>query len=472
MKYLALAALIGASVGPRPVTFRHENVLGTSLELKLVARSAEDAQLAEQLVLGEIDRLSRVLSGYDAASEFSKWAAGGGGRVSAELAEVLALWDRWSAETGGALNPAVETASRLWRRGVVPDAASLATAVAAMRGPHWEWADGVPRRVGSAPLRLNSFTKSWILERAAAAAMRSGAVDGLMLNVGGDVVVRGELEERVAVANPRDDAENALPLGTLRARNLAVATSGDYRRGFDAGGQHYSHIIDPRTAWPVSGVMSATVVSPDAVEAGALATAFNVLSPAESARLAERHPRAEYLLMAANGERFTSRGWAALFAPAAAVEGPAVADVLVTFELARIDAGRYRRPFVAVWVEDKDKFPVRTVALWYDKPRWLPDLKAWSRADRLRSMADGTEIASTVSSATRPPGKYSVKWDGKDQADKAVKPGKYTVLLEVAREHGTYQLLKQEIDLTAAASFPLTGGTEVASASVEVKKIR
>jgi hypothetical protein len=44
-----------------------------------------------------------------------------------------------------------------------------------------------------------------------------------------------------------------------------------------------------------------------------------------------------------------------------------------------------------------------------------------------------------VATATRPAGKYTLKWDGKDNAGKPVKPGKYTVILEAAREHGTYQ---------------------------------
>ena len=107
----------------------------------------------------------------------------------------------------------------------------------------------------------------------------------------------------------------------------------------------------------------------------------------------------------------------------------------------------------------------------YEKPRWLPDLKAWSRGDRLRHMAEGTDIASSVSSATRPPGKYSVKWDGKDQAGKPVKAGKYTLYLEAAREHGTYQLMQQEIDLAgASAQYKLAANTEVAGATVEFKK--
>ncbi|MFN7919533.1 MAG: DUF2271 domain-containing protein [Bryobacteraceae bacterium] len=473
MKFLLLAGLIvgPASIDPRVFTFHHENVMGTSCELKVLARSEAEAEIAESAVLAEIDRLTRILSGYDPASEFSRWARtkGEAVKVSPELAEVLALWDKWSTETGGALNPAIESASRLWRRGTMPEAAALEAAVREMRGPHWRLEANHATRLGSAPLMLNSFTKSWVIARATETAMRTGLASGLMLNVGGDLVARGAMSETVAIANPRDHSENAAPLGTLAVRDAAVATSGDYRRGFEIAGQHYSHIIDPRTAKPVGAVISATVVSADAVEAGALATAFNVMTPAESELLAARHPRAEYMLIASNGQRFTSKGFPAMFVPAPA---PAIAsaDVQVEFELARIDSGRYRRPFVAIWIEDKDRFPVRTVALWYDKARWLPELTGWTRGDRLRSMAEGTDIASTVSSATRPPGKYSVKWDGKDQSGKAVKPGKYTIYVEAAREHGGKTLLHQEIDLGTPAVFPLAGGAEISAAKVEVKK--
>ena len=50
-----------------------ENVLGTSFDLKVMATSERSADLAEEVALNEIDRLSSILSSYDAGSEFSKW---------------------------------------------------------------------------------------------------------------------------------------------------------------------------------------------------------------------------------------------------------------------------------------------------------------------------------------------------------------------------------------------------------------
>ena len=98
------------------------------------------------------------------------------------------------------------------------------------------------------PLALNSFTKGFIVERAAGAAMSAGGARAVVVNIGGDLVVRGDWTEPVRVANPISDAENATPLATIAIANRAVATSGGYRRGVDIDGHHYSHIVDPRTA--------------------------------------------------------------------------------------------------------------------------------------------------------------------------------------------------------------------------------
>ncbi len=73
-----------------------------------------------------------------------------------------------------------------------------------------------------------------------------------------------------------------------------------------------------------------------------------------------------------------------------------------------------------------------------------------------------------VTRATRVAGAYELAWNGRDDAGRACPPGKYTVFLEVVREHGTYQLLSQTIEANGKDfSAPLAGeGIEVKSATV------
>lgn len=489
IRNLALAALVLAGAGSSTVRtgaihrYNYENILGTSLEVKILAANEAQADRARDAALDEIERLRRILSGYDAASEFSRWAKTSGApvRVSPELREVLGLFDEWRAKTDGALDPAAETITRVWAAAAaqkrMPTADELSAAVSAAGRRHWEIdaANGTATHLTDAPLVLNSLAKSYIAGRSADTAMRVEGVRGAVVNIGGDLVVRGEIRERVDIADPRSDAENAAPIASISIKDRAIATSGDYRRGFAIGGARYSHIVDPRTGRTAQDVISSTVAAPDAATAGALATAFSVLKPAEATRIAANLKGVDYLIVGANGRRYAS----AAFMPAAAATSAASAtwdasmELTVSLELAQIGGFGARRPYLAAWIEDADKFPVKTLALWYEKPRWLPELKAWYKDDRLRAMAEGTEIARSVSSATRSAGKYTLKWDGKDNAGKPVKPGRYTVLIEAAREHGTYQLIRQEMQFDGAPKQAQgQGGTEIAAASFDYHKTR
>lgn len=121
----------------------------------------------------------------------------------------------------------------------------------------------------------------------------------------------------------------------------------------------------------------------------------------------------------------------------------------VQFSLNRPDGNRYRRPYVAVWLEDQENFPVKTQVLWIQTeqpgPRWHRDLTRWYRNDRLRKVAEKTDLIDGISGATRGPGQYEAHFDGTDNEGQPLKPGKYTLCLEVAREHGTYQVIRHVV---------------------------
>ena len=75
-------------------------------------------------------------------------------------------------------------------------------------------------------------------------------------------------------------------------------------------------------------------------------------------------------------------------------------------------------------------------------------------------------------SATRAPGRYTLKWDGRDNQGKPVKAGTYTVCIEAAREHGTYQIIRQDIALSGVPKqLTVPGNVEIASASLDYHKL-
>ncbi|MFI5455735.1 MAG: DUF2271 domain-containing protein [Isosphaerales bacterium] len=511
-----LNACFRAAAAADDFAFHHENVMGTSLALCVRADSSQAAKDAEGRVLREIDRLAAIFSGYDQGSEFCRWQATSHipTKVSPELWEVLRTADRWADRSGGAFDPRVEALTRLWSRCALRDrtpiALELAWTKAIMSRRAWRL-DPVSRtaeRLSDCPLSLNGIAKGYIVGRACEAAFeKSRGVRGVLLNVGGDLRVRGEIASTIGIASPWADSESSEPFAYVEVKNRSVATSGGSQRGLRINGKWYSHIFDPRSGLPVERVVSATVVAEEAADADAFAKVCGVLAPEESLRLAGRVQGVECLILMNDGRVEQSAGWHALEKPrpaAAAADDPLAAaagangdkeskpdpkaparvpwskehELVVNFEIHRPEAeqGRYRRPYVAVWVEDKDGHPVRTLVLWVSMGgsgpfQWLPDLKRWYQGDQDRKLIEKKEIFFTVSRPTRPPGKYKIIWDGKDNHGKQLDGGLYTVTIEAAREHGTYQSIRKQVTLTGKPfSEELKGNVEIKSASIEYRR--
>lgn len=504
-------ALWTSSAPAETFTFHRERVLGTSLEVRVDADSSAAAERAEAVVLKEIERLSGILSVYDPASELSRWQRSGGGEsvaISPELLEVLQASERWTRASGGAFQPATESLTRLWRSaaatGAAPSDAVLKETTVSLAQPHWQLnaTEGRARKIGSVPLNFDALAKGLIVDRACLRAMDEAAVHGVLVCIGGDMRAAGSIVERVSVADPHNDAVNAEPIDAVYLHGGGLATSGNYRRGFQVGDRWYSHILDPKTGRPAEGIAGATVVAPTSAEADALATICNVLPPAESLKLIESLPETECLLVLADGSRQESSGWndrgqpglfrlgarATQFVAAEDAKGDAkeakseensadgkLLSLVVNITLAKPSEPGYRRPYVAVWLEDADEFPVKTALLFLDNkqpgPRWHRDLIRWYRNDRTRKLADQTDLIGVISGATRGPGEYKAVFDGTDDAGKPLKPGKYTLYLEAAREHGTYQIIRQPLTLGAdpIAVTKLKGNVEFESAAYEYR---
>lgn len=490
---LHLPLLAGAEI----FTFHHENVLGTALELRVEAADNAQAEMVEAKILREIDRLSAILSGHDPASEFNRWRGdlAGSVPVSRDLMTVLAACDEWRSRTGGAFDPAVGAAMEVWRDAVRSDRRPDAEAMAGLRSRiesarwHLDMEAGRAEIGPGALVTLDGLAKGYIVDRACDAAMSVATVAGVLVNIGGDLRVVGSLALEAGIANPFADAENARAIARVPVTGAALATSGDYQRPLVIGGQRYNHIFDPRTGAPATGVVSASVLARTATEADALATALNVLSPAEGVALVDGIEGAAALIIAEDGTVTRSTRWpgpaperisVARAISASSEEERAVAttwggayELAVHFEVANPESdGRYRRPYVAIWICDHEGFPIRTLLLWQQKNglRWLSSLREWYRDDQIRSFVDETDLITTLSRATRPPGQYDVIWDGKDDAGVPVSEGQYTIYIEATREHGTHQTMRTEVELGATPfETKLEGNVEISNARIEYR---
>ena len=150
-------------------------------------------------------------------------------------------------------------------------------------------------------------------------------------------------------------------------------------------------------------------------------------------------------------------------------------ELAVDFDIASQEGFRYHRPYVAVWVEDPSGKRVRTLSLWVNTngrgPRYIRELRRWVSGEREQEDAGGPDLVASMSGATRPPGQYSVVWNGRDDRGNLVEQGPYRVVIEAAREHGSYQLMQQDLTLGAKpVAADLSGNEEIGRAHVEYRR--
>ena len=129
-----------------------------------------------------------------------------------------------------------------------------------------------------------------------------------------------------------------------------------------------------------------------------------------------------------------------------------------------------------MWVEDADG-PPRAHAEpvgEHHRPRAALHPRAATLVhdgERDQEDAGGPDLVATVSSATRLPGQYTVTWNGRDDRGTVVEQGDYRVVIEAAREHGSYQLMQQELTLaTKPVAADLAGNEEIGRARVEYRR--
>lgn len=482
---LAMVTAIATPVIAKDFHFHHEHVLGTSLHLAISCEDETRASVIEQSVLQEIDRLNAVLSRWDDRSELMVWQAGHTDSISEDLATVLRRADFWRTETSHAFDVRAEAMSQLWKSAAKTnrapkDAERQQLAAQLQTAPYAFQHDGSIQRNDSLSISLDGLAKGYILDLVCELVRREYPdTSDFVINIGGDLRKLGDHPLEIAIENPSSAGEGAQPLQTIVVTQpLAMATSGNYRRYLTIGDRQISHILDPRTCLPADLTRSVTVVSTEAIDADALATAVSVLGPEDGLALIESLENTECCIATASGQVVTSRGWPlgglqANTQPLVAKEDAPKPEhgLFVDFTIQRAQGGRYRRPYVAMWLEDAEGFPVKTEILWMQTeqpgPRWHRDLTRWYRNDRLRRTVENVDLIDTISGATRGPGEYKAHFDGTDNLDLPLAKGKYTLCLEVAREHGTYQIIRETFEWgeKPIAEKKLKGNVEVGAMS-------
>jgi FAD:protein FMN transferase len=267
--WLGLLWALAACSSP-PLHQQQAFVFGTLVEVSVYGAPAPQAREAAAAVLARFDVLHRTLHAWE-PSDLSRLnaalARGETARVTPELAAMLRDAQALSIESGQLFNPAIGGLVALWGfhadapQSRLPEAAAIAGWVARQpRMADLTIANGTVSSANPAvQLDLGGYAKGRALDDAVA-ILRAHGVANALVNIGGNVIAlgaHGDRPWRVGIQHPRQPGT----LATLDLRDgEAIGTSGDYQRFFEVGGRRYSHLIDPRSGQPASGMQSLTVL--------------------------------------------------------------------------------------------------------------------------------------------------------------------------------------------------------------------
>jgi len=283
-------------------------LMGSGFEITAIATDKSTAREAVKLAIEEIQRIEKLISEWDSTSQtaaINRYAGIREVKVDRELIELIRRSLSVSRLTNGAFDISFASMAKIWKfdrkEHPLPDSALVKQASELI---NWQkiqidttrktvFLEEKGMRIG-----FGAIGKGYAANSAKRKMQQLQGVLGGVVNASGDLTAWGQSIHpngwSVQLANP--DSRNK-PIGWIRLNNMSIVTSGDYEHYFTHNGKRYSHIIDPRTGYPVVGIKSVTILCPDAELGDALATSVSVLGIDEGLYLVNKLNGVECLII-------------------------------------------------------------------------------------------------------------------------------------------------------------------------------
>ena len=253
--------------------------MGSSCKIQLYATSRNQAQDIANLAIADVHRIEHRYSRYrdDSVLTAINNAAVIAGSISIDE-ETLALLnyaDTCYQQSDGLFDITSGVLREAWnfKSQIIPDNKQIKALL-----PRIGWnkvnIKGSVLNFSEPGMQLDfgGIGKEYAVDRAAAICQQHGLQHGLV-DLGGDIKIIGPHADgrpwSVGIRHPRKPGELMASINVSRG---GIASSGDYERCIILNGKRYSHVLNPKTGWPVRGLSSITVVAEQCVIAGSVST--------------------------------------------------------------------------------------------------------------------------------------------------------------------------------------------------------
>ena len=262
-------------------------LMGSRFDITVVAENQDQGDAYIDLAVHEISRIEKLISSWDPNSQTSEIIRNAGIKpvvVDKELFELVDRSLKISKLTSGAFDISYASMDKIWKfdgsMKTMPSEDAIKQSVSKVGYQNIVLNpenNSIFLKLEGMKIGFGAIGKGYAADRAKSLLIKKGVKSGI-INASGDLNAWGKQPNgqdwMVAIVNPLNKEK---VFSWFPVENSAVVTSGNYEKYVRFNNTLYTHIIDPRTGYPATGILSVSIFTSTAELADALATSVFVM---------------------------------------------------------------------------------------------------------------------------------------------------------------------------------------------------
>lgn len=294
-------------------------LMGGRFDISIVDKDSLSAEQNINIVIAEISRIENLISDWKPDSQVSQVNQNAGIKpikVDREVFELTQRAIKLSEITNGGFDVSFAAMDRIWKfdgsMTEMPSAEAIKKSVAKV-GYKNIILDSIQStiflKLPGMKIGFGALGEGYATDKCRAMMIAKGVQAGI-INGSGDMSTWGKQPNgspwKIGITNPFNPEKL---LAVVPLEQQAVTTSGSYEKFVVFDGKRYSHIINPATGYPATGLCSVTVFGPDAETANGLSTSLMVLGQKDGLVLLQKYSNYSCLMITDKGKVIKSKNF-------------------------------------------------------------------------------------------------------------------------------------------------------------------
>jgi thiamine biosynthesis lipoprotein len=294
-------------------------LMGGRFDITIVGKDSLTAEMSIDTVIAEITRIENLISDWKPTSQVSQVNANAGIRPIKVDKEVFELTERaleLSKLTHGAFDISFAAMDRIWKfdgsMTAMPTAKAIKKSVEKVGYLNIildKEQSTIFLKLKGMKIGFGALGEGYAADQCRDLMLKSGIEAGIV-NGSGDMSAWGKQPDGsdwiIGINDPNRQGEL---FAVVPLRQGAVVTSGSYEKFVIFNGKRYSHIINPATGYPATGLTSVTVFGPSAEKANGFSTSLMVLGKQAGLKLINQFPEFSCVMITDDSKVFTSKNF-------------------------------------------------------------------------------------------------------------------------------------------------------------------